>query len=391
MTKKIIIVGAGITGLLAAYYLAKENYQITVIEQESYPAMKTSFANGGQVSVSNSEVWNTWSNVQKGLKWMFVKDAPLLIRPSLDYNQWSWLFKFLKNISESNYIKNTSDTIKLGLESKTLYDKISEEENIKFDRSDCGILHFYKDRNYYNNAIKAKELYNINGCEWELLDNDLKVKNIEPTLNDVNGIIGGAWTPGDWVGDIHKFCWELYKILETKYQVKFQYNSAVNILNILDSADAIVVSAGTGSVKIAKQVGDNLPIYPVKGYSITINDVDSRLLPKVSLLDDQSKIVSSTLGNRLRVAGTAEFAGENWDITRSRIEPLLKWVHENFPNINTRNYSQWACLRPMTPNMMPIIEPSKKNSRVFYHTGHGHLGFTLAPATSQQLVDLIKG
>jgi D-amino-acid dehydrogenase len=134
-----------------------------------------------------------------------------------------------------------------------------------------------------------------------------------------------------------------------------------------------------------------LPIYPVKGYSITVNNVDPTHLPRVSLLDDQAKIVTSSLGNRFRVAGTAELTGENYDITRSRVEPLLKWVHTNFPKINTHDYSSWACLRPMTPNMMPIVGPSKKAKNVYYHTGHGHLGWTLSAGTAKLLAQQIKG
>ncbi len=159
---------------------------------------------------------------------------------------------------------------------------------------------------------------------------------------------------------------------------------------MLEEFDKIIVSAGVGSVEIAKFFGDSLPIYPVKGYSITINvkPEDMKYVPKVSLLDDQAKIVTSTLGNRFRVAGTAELAGENYDIRRDRIEPLIEWVRENFPNLDASNYSSWACLRPMTPNMMPIIKKSKTSS-VYYHTGHGHLGWTLSPATAKQLVSLI--
>jgi D-amino-acid dehydrogenase len=137
--------------------------------------------------------------------------------------------------------------------------------------------------------------------------------------------------------------------------------------------------------------GDSIPIYPVKGYSITINvsEEDMQYVPQVSLLDDEAKIVTSTLGNRFRVAGTAELNGENYDIIRDRIEPLLNWVHVNFPKINTSDYSSWACLRPMTPNMMPIVKRSE-TSGVYYNTGHGHLGWTLSPATAKQLVDLIN-
>ena len=389
---KIAVVGSGIAGITAAYYLAKEGYQVTVFEQERYPAMRTSYANGGQVSVSNSEVWTTWSNVKKGIKWMFKKDAPLLIRPRLDLAQWKWLAKFLYYTATGCYKKNTEETIRLGLESRNLYKQIILDENLEFDQSAAGILHFYKDSEYFQNAVNTKDLYNSNGVEWNILE-PLQTKSLDTSLFDLKSIVGGVWTPSDWTGDIHKFCNQLANVLEKKYCVKFIYETETNINDLTSVYDYVVVAAGVGSVKLAASIGDSLPIYPIKGYSITINvkDEDLRYLPRVSLLDDQAKIVTSTLGNRFRVAGTAELAGENYDIRRDRIQPLLWWVHENFPKIRINDYSSWACLRPMTPNMMPIVGPSKTTKNVYYHTGHGHLGWTLSPATAKLLVQQIKG
>ena len=391
--KEVVVVGAGITGVLAAYYLAREGYRVTVLEEERHPAMRTSYANGGQVSVSNSEVWTTWSNVGKGIKWMFSKDAPLLIRPSLDLSQWKWMTQFLWHTVKGEHARNTATTIRLGMKSRTLYKDIIAEEGLAFDQSFCGILHFYKDDKYFQNAIDVKGLYNAGGVEWDMLS-PMKTLSIDPALSDLEDIVGGVWTPSDWTGDIHKFCVELSRVLEEKYDVKFVFDMSVNKsikTDLLNEFDIIVVSAGVGSVEIAKFFGDSLPIYPIKGYSITINvdESDMKYIPKVSLLDDQAKIVTSTLGNRFRVAGTAELAGENYDIRKDRIEPLLNWVHENFPNLNTSNYSSWACLRPMTPNMIPIVKKSKKKN-VYYHTGHGHLGWTLSPATAKELVNKIN-
>jgi D-amino-acid dehydrogenase len=388
--KRVAVIGAGIAGLTTAYYLAREGYSVSVYEAERYPAMKTSFANGGQVSVSNSEVWTTWSNVKKGIKWMFKKDAPLLIRPQLDWRQWKWIVKFLWNTIKCDYARNTAETIRLGITARLLYNQIIKEEGILFDQSRCGILHFYKDENYLQNAYSVKELYNANGCEWNMLT-PLQTVSIDSALGNLDNVVGGVWTPSDFTGDIHKFCYELAEVLKSKYNVMFHYECNPVILEVISNEyDAVVVAAGVGSEKLANSVGDSLDIYPVKGYSITINNVDPRYLPRVSLLDDQAKIVTSTLGNRFRVAGTAELTGENYDIRRDRIQPLLDWVHENFPNINTHDYTQWACLRPMTPDMMPVVKQSKKNKKVFYHAGHGHLGWTLSPATAKQVTGLIK-
>jgi D-amino-acid dehydrogenase len=304
--------------------------------------------------------------------------------------------KFLWNTAKGDYARNTAETIRLGLEARSLYAEIIREEGLKFDQRECGILHFYKDDKYFQNAVDVKDLYNANGCEWDLLS-PMKTKSMDPALGSIKGIVGGVWTPSDWTGDIHKFCHEMERVLTHKYGVEFRYmeiiQSAYDFEILDDCYDAVVVAAGVGSEKLANIVGDSLGIYPVKGYSITItaNDITSyEAMPKVSLLDDQAKIVTSTLGNRLRVAGTAELAGENYDIRKDRIQPLLDWVHTNFPNINTRDYTQWACLRPMTPNMMPIVRQSKKNPKVFYHAGHGHLGWTLSPATAKQLCKIME-
>jgi D-amino-acid dehydrogenase len=386
---KVAVVGSGIAGVTAAYFLAKEGCEVSVFEKERYPAMRTSYANGGQISVSNSEVWTTWKNVKKGIKWMFTKDAPLLIRPTLEWRKVKWMTSFLWHTLVQDYGRNTATTIRLGLESRDLLRQIAEDENLKFDQSNCGILHFYKDEAYFNDAVAVKDLYNANGCEWDVVD-PTAIKKIEPTL-DESPILGGTWTPSDWTGDIHKFCRELVRVMQEKYKVKFYYGHDISHIEEISYFDKIVIANGVDCYKLAKTVGDTLPVYPVKGYSITINldEESAKHAPTTSLLDDQAKIVTARLGNRFRVAGTAELTGDNWDIRKDRIEPLLRWVNVNFPKIDTSNYVSWACLRPMTPNMMPIVSQSKNNSQVFYHVGHGHLGWTLAAATARNLSKMV--
>ena len=390
MKKNIVVVGAGITGLLSAYYLVKAGHKVTVYDSERYPAMRTSFANGGQVSVSNSEVWTTWGNVFKGIKWMFTKDAPLLIRPTFEWAKIRWMAKFMWNTVTGKYARNTAETIQLGMRSRELYKHIIAEEGLEFDQSFNGILHFYKDANYLANARSVKDLYEANGCQWDMLDSR-QVHLAEPSLRNDGSVLGGAWTEDDWMGDIHKFCTELTAVLKNKYGVKFRFGDKISKLSDVGFYDAVVVSSGVGSTELAKTVGDTIDVYPVKGYSITINldDESFKHAPKTSLLDDEAKIVTSTLGRRFRIAGTAELTGENYDIRRDRIEPLLAWVHTNFPKINTHDYSSWACLRPMAPDMMPIVKQSENNPKVFYHTGHGHLGWTLSPATAKKLTIMI--
>lgn len=391
MNKNIVVIGSGIAGLTAAYFLAKEGNHVTIFEKENGSAQKCSRANGGQISVSNSETWNTWSNIRKGISWILKKDAPLLIRPDLDFDKAIWLTKFLYHTANNDYAKNTIKTIRMGIHSRQVMKKLVEEENIIYDQQYNGILHFYKNKEYFANAKNAQKMYEDNGCDWSILNTD-QVYEIDPALKDVKDVIGGVYTSSDWTGDIYKFCKSLEKVLVEKYNVEilydFEYLFASNRLY-----DLTVLAAGVDSIKFAKLIGDKLPIYPVKGYSITItgNDETSlRAMPKVSLLDDQAKIVTSFLGNRLRVAGTAELAGHNYEINKDRIQPLVKWVENNFPDVDCSTYEEYACLRPMTPNMMPIVRQSKVRPDVWYHTGHGHLGWTLSAGTAYNLASEIK-
>ena len=385
---KIAVIGSGIVGISSAYELAKSGYDVTVFDAESYPAMKTSYANGGQISVSNSEVWNSWANIFKAIKWLGKKDAPLLLNPSLDWDKFAWLSKFLNVVIRNQGDANTATTIKLGLQSRELYKEIIREERIKFDYNQAGILHFYKDVEYFKNAMKIGDLYRKNGCQWTVLT-PTQVSIEEPLLN-MNGVLGGTITQDDCVGDIHKYCWELYNVLRRKYDVKFEFNQTINDpRDLMPQFDKVVISNGVDATRITKKIGDKQLVYPVKGYSITVYGNDQTVLPSRSLLDDQAKIVTSTLGNRFRVAGTAELAGHNWDIRADRVKPLLDWVKVNFPHISTKDYISWACLRPMTPNMLPIVKRSKLNN-IYYHFGHGHLGWTLSPATAKQLRELIS-
>lgn len=387
---KTIVVGAGITGITTAYYLAKSGHSVTVLDQQSYPAMRCSYANGGQISVCNSDVWNTWQNVIKGVKWMFKEDAPLLIRPSLNIDKIIWLTKFLKNTINNVYEKNTLETIEMGLKARKLYMEIIDEENVEFDQKFKGILHIYKNQKYFDQALNSLKYYQYTGLKREIF-NISQIKSLDSSLHYMNDIVGGIYTDSDFTGDCHKFTYNLSEILEKKYNVKFSFNDNITNIHDLVGYDNIVICSGVGSVKLAKTIGDKLDIFPVKGYSVTIHNNTETILPQVSILDDEAKIVTSTLGNRLRVAGTAELDYENYTIYIERIQPLLKWVHKNLPMVNTHDYSPYACLRPMTPNMLPITKRSDRQNNVFYNTGHGHLGWTLAPYTAKYIVEQING
>lgn len=390
---EIAIIGAGITGVTTAYYLAKQGHEVVVFEKESYPGMATSYANGGQLSASNAETWNTWSNVKKGMKWMVNPSAPLLIRPTPTLSKISWMAGFLRETMKGDtwHRRCTWDTIDMSLIAREEYYKIAEETGIPFNLSKNGILHFYKNEKYFNDACESvHSLFNFSNLSRKIISAE-QVKEIEPKLKDVEGIIGGTWTESDAMGDIHKFCNNLALYMERHMGVKFIHNTELESSFSDDwdqYYDAVVICAGAHSSKVASWFGERINVYPVKGYSITIKG-DPETYPKTSLLDDETKIVTSTLGDRFRVAGTAELDGWNLDIRKNRIDPLVNWVKQNFPNIDTRDYKPWAGLRPMTPSMMPIVRESRTPG-VYLNTGHGHLGWTLAPATALEVSRLIE-
>jgi D-amino-acid dehydrogenase len=396
----IAIIGAGITGVTTAYALARQGYSVTVFDRNRYTAMETSFANGGQLSASNAEVWNSWSTVLKGMKWMLRKDAPLLMNPKPSWHKYSWMAEFVMNIP--HYEKNTIATTKLAIEARKRMFEIAAEANIDFDLEKRGILHIYRSKYGYDHAVKVNKLLEAGGLDRRAVTNE-EISSIEPALN--GSFYGGFFTPSDSTGDIHKFTRGL---ADASVRRGVHFVGDANVQTLTHGADGVVVSwnkasvapsdveterfdavvicAGVASRKFAAQLGDRVNIYPVKGYSITINlndDESQKSAPWVSLLDDDAKIVTSRLGaGRLRVAGTAEYNGENRDIRHDRVKPLVDWSRDLFPGMDTSNVVPWAGLRPMMPNMLPRVGGGKRPG-VFYNTGHGHLGWTLSAATAE--------
>lgn len=396
---RIAIIGAGITGVTSAYALSKLGYDVTVYDRQRYPAMETSYANGGQLSASNAEVWNSTATVLKGLRWMLRKNAPLLLNPKFSWHKYSWLAQFMGQIP--HYRDNTIATTRLAIEARQhLYD-MADAEGIEFDLERRGILHIYHDAASFDAARRSNALLQAGGLERYAVS-DSEARTIEPTLQ--TRCYGGFYTPSDATGDIHKFTRGLAQACEHR-GVTFVHDADIRAISrdgrpyVLDllradgqqreqhEANAVVICAGAASRQFARDLGDSVNIYPVKGYSISVHldDADSQAAaPRVSLLDEAAKIVTSRLGDRFRVAGTAEFNGFNLDIRAERVQPLIDWTRKHFPNVKTSRVVPWCGLRPMTPNMMPRVGPGKRPG-VFYNTGHGHLGWTLSAATAQML------
>jgi D-amino-acid dehydrogenase len=396
--KHMVVVGGGITGVTSAYALAQQGIQVTLIEKNRYPGMETSYANGGQLSASNAEVWTHPSTLIKGLKWMLQSDAPLLMNPAPTWHKLSWMAEFVAAMPR--YKDNTIATARLAIESREHHMAWAKAEGIDFDHQPKGILHIYRDKKGFDHAGEVSKLLAQGGLPRRAVT-PAEMKAIEPTLQ--GQYYGGYFTESDSTGDIHKYTFGLAKACErlgvkflTEHQVltvgsngqtatvQVQHAGQTDTL----SFDGIVICAGVHGRGMAAQLGDRLNIYPVKGYSITVglHDAASQAAaPQVSLLDDETKLVTSRLGtDRFRVAGTAEFNGIDLNIRADRIKPLVNWVNQCFPGVDTRRVEPWAGLRPMLPHMLPRVGAGKK-ANVFYNTGHGHLGWTLSAITAHQL------
>jgi D-amino-acid dehydrogenase len=400
--QSIAVIGGGITGVTTAYALAKRGLKVTLFERHRYAAMETSFANGGQLSASNAEVWNHSSTILKGLKWMLKSDAPLLVNPKPSWHKLSWFAEFIAHIPR--YRENTIATTRLAIAAREHLFAWANAEGIDFSLKQAGILHIYRDKKGFDHAAEVSKLLAQGGLERRAVT-PAEMRAIEPAL--AGTYFGGFYTESDTTGDIHQFTVGLAAAAE-RLGVTGIYGQPVKRLQsdgkrasvtVQDGEaehthhfDSLVVCAGVGSRDFAAQLGDRVNVYPVKGYSITVNLPDAasqQAAPTVSLLDDETKLVTSRLGqDRFRVAGTAEFNGTNRDIRADRIRPLIEWVNHCFPSVNTRQVVPWAGLRPMLPNMLPRVGAGKRPN-VFYNTGHGHLGWTLSAVTAEMVAEQV--
>ena len=403
--KTIAIIGGGVTGVTTAYALAKRGFAVTLFERRRYAAMETSFANGGQLSASNAEVWTHWSTIVKGLKWMLNRNAPLLVNPAPTWHKLSWFAEFMAAMP--HYERNTIATARMAVAARQHLFAWARDEGIDFDLKQQGILHIYRDKKGFDHAGRVSGMLAQGGVQRRPVT-PTEMKAIEPAL--AGNYYGGYFTESDSTGDIHKFTHGL-SLAAVRLGVQTLYDQDVKSVQSngktvtittagqvdqeagMHTFDGVVVCAGVASRNFAAQLGDRVNIYPVKGYSITVNlnDEASRAgAPNVSLLDDETKLVTSRLGlNRFRVAGTAEFNGVDYDIRADRIQPLINWVAQCFPNIDTRSVVPWAGLRPMMPNMLPRVGPGRAPN-VFYNTGHGHLGWTLCAITADMVGDVVR-
>lgn len=424
----IAVLGAGVVGVTTAWYLRQAGYDVTVIERESAAGMQTSFANGGQISVSHATPWANPTTPMKALKWLFKEDAPLLYRLRADKAQLKWAMQFLQECRADKADANLVQMVHLGLYSRDALQQLRADINIDYEQQTRGIMHFYTSQAEFDAALAPTERMQQLGCERHLIDINNAV-SLEPALYSIaHKLTGATYTSRDESGNAHLFTQCLAERC-AEAGVQFLYGTDILAINTdaysthphvhsitirpkdenaqTFSADSYVLALGSYSVQLVKPLNIQLPIFPAKGYSATyqVNPRAPHLAPFISLIDDEFKLVTSRLGDKLRVAGTAEFNGYNLDLNRTRCEAITHRVQQLFPKgIIASSVKYWAGLRPMTPSNVPLIgrahcgqvrhgshNADASFDNLWLNTGHGTLGWTHACGSAQAISLLMQG
>jgi D-amino-acid dehydrogenase len=409
---RVIVLGAGLLGTTSAYFLSQLGHEVTVVDRQATPGAETSFANGGQISVSHAEPWANPSAPLKVLQWLGKEDAPLLFRIRADMRQWLWGLQFLRECTPARTRHNIEQIVRLGTYSRDTLQQLRADTGIDYAQRSQGILHFYTSQKEFDGAQGPAEQMRALGCERHVISADAAVA-LEPALAHIRPQLTGAtYTAEDESGDANRFTRELARLCEAA-GVQFRMGHTVTALReaggridhveVTDAegrfqrlrADAYVLAMGAFSPLLAAPLGIRLPIYPAKGYSVTMPVKDASMAHQVSLTDDEFKLVFSRLtgpdGDRLRIAGTAELNGYDRDLNAVRCEAIVRRVEQLFPGAGDTQAAQfWTGLRPATPSNVPIIGRSKVDN-LYLNTGHGTLGWTHACGSGKSIARIVSG
>ena len=405
---KVVVLGAGLLGVTSAYFLRQLGHEVTVIDRQATPAAETSFANGGQISVSHAEPWANPGAPLKVLKWLGHEDAPLLFRIRADMRQWMWGLQFLRECTPARTRHNIGQIVRLGTYSRDMLQALRRDIGIEYEERTQGILHFYTSRKEFDAAEGPAAQMRELGCDRRVISADEAVR-IEPALRHIRPRLAGAtYTAEDESGDANRFARELVARCKAD-GVEFLMSHTVTALREAGGridhveatdaegrfqrvrGDAYVLAMGSLSPLYAAPLGIRLPVYPAKGYSVTLPVKDASMAHQVSLTDDEYKLVFSRLGDRLRIAGTAELNGYDRDLNRVRCEAIVHRTEELFPGAGDTEQAQfWTGLRPATPSNVPIIGRSKVPN-LYLNTGHGTLGWTHSCGSGKSIARIVSG
>lgn len=404
---RILVLGAGVVGVTAAWYLAQDGHEVTVVDRQGGPARETSLANGGQISAAHAEPWANPHAPLTIAKWLGREDAPLLFRLRADLRQWRWGLAFLRECLPARNHRNTLALVKLALYSRECLHALRQAAAIEYDAVERGILEFHLDPAAYAGASRAAKRMQPYGCE-RVPTSAAGCVALEPALGAVRDRLqGGIHAPSDESGDAHVFTVRLAELAAAR-GVRFVWDAAVQALDhegdritgvrcmdaggrSMHAADAYVVALGSDSPLLLAPLGVHCPVYPVKGYSATFDIGTHRGCPTTSLTDPAHKLVFSRLGSRLRVAGTAELGGWDRELNQVRCDALVRRTFDLFPDAAERGSARfWTGLRPATPSNLPLIGRTRY-SNLYLDTGHGTLGWTMACGSGRALADIVAG
>lgn len=401
---KVLVLGAGVVGVTSAWYLAKAGHEVTVVDRESSAGLETSFANGGQISVSQPEPWANPGAPAKIIKWLGQEDAPLLFRLRADPRQWSWGLRFLLECLPWRTRANTLSILRLAIYSRARLQALRRDTAIEYDHLENGILQIYTDARAFESIDSRMRLLLSHGLAMSVRS-PAEVVALEPALRDSTiPIVGATYAADDETGDAYLFSHRLAE-LAAREGVNFGYNVEIERLLMegdavsgvavrvaghreILTADCYLVSMGSYSPFLLSTAGISVPIYPVKGYSITAPITGPS--PNVCITDESGKVGMTRLGDRLRMAGTAEVSGYDTSVNEVRCAAIADRVRKFLPNsADFRNLKKWAGLRPTTPSYVPIIGRTRY-ANLYLNTGHGSLGWTLACGSGAAIADVIS-
>jgi D-amino-acid dehydrogenase len=400
---KVLVLGGGVIGVTTAYYLANSGHEVTVVDRQAEPALETSFANAGEVSPGYASPWAGPGVPIKAIKWLLMKHGPLVIRPKLDPAMWAWLIKMLRNCTSARYAINKSRMIPLAEYSRDCLRVLRAETEIHYDERSRGTLQLFRTQAQIDGTAGDIAVLKQYGVPYEVLDRDGCV-GAEPALAAVkHKIAGGLRLPQDETGDCHMFTQAL-AARAAKLGVQFRLNTTIERL-IADAsgtsgvatsagllqADVYVVALGSWSPRLLRPLGISIPVYPVKGYSITVPVADGDAAPVSTVMDESYKVAITRLGDRIRVGGTAEVSGYSGKLYPARRATLDHSLTDLFPRGgNPAEAKFWSGLRPMTPDGPPVIGATRY-ANLHLNTGHGTLGWTMACGSGRVLADLLSG
>jgi D-amino-acid dehydrogenase len=400
---RIIVLGSGVIGTTTAYYLAQAGHDVTVIDRQPAAGMETSYGNAGEVSPGYSAPWAGPGVPMKAVKWLMMQHSLLVVRPALDPAMWRWMFQMLANCNHKSYQVNKGRMVRLAEYSRDVLVQLRADTGISYDERSQGTLQLFRTQKQLDGAATDIAVLKQYGVRYAVLDPQ-GCESYEPALAHVRGkFIGGLLLPGDETGDCFKFTQKLAKMAQA-LGAKFRHNVDIQrlvtegdkITGVVTSqgelkADSFVLALGSYSPQVLKQVGIRIPVYPVKGYSITVPILDSTGAPESTVMDETFKVAITRLGERIRVGGTAEIAGFDLRLHQARRDTLEHSVTDLFPKGGDVSKAEfWCGLRPMTPDGTPVIGPTPFRN-LFLNTGHGTLGWTMACGSGRVLADMVSG